>query len=334
MLALRHYLPLGVATACAVALSVPAQAAEASSPGPSVAAIVQSATPATVANVSGSPLTQSGLETHGVDATTSTLPKDPSQGVALAGAGKTMTVSLPQGSKTPGKQVAQGMVDYPTDRGYSTAAVAVQDGSVQLNTVIQNSKAPRSYTYEVRVAGGENLEIDQSTGGVTVTDAQHRWVGAAAPAWARDAKGTPVKTWYEVSGNRLTQHVDLSQPGIVFPVVADPYWGKALIDHTRWANTWKFSPTLQVFPTTWGRVAPAWAEGAAWTETLQKTARKGHPSPSTASMHVQFSCHWQAVRIRSPRKPSWDLDSKLPNTSLLNEINHGCNYGSGAKGEF
>lgn len=68
------------------------------------------------------------------------------------------------------------------------------------------------------------------------------------------------------------------------------------------------------------------AGSAAWQETLAKTARSGHPNPNTGTMYTQFLCHWDAVRLKAPNKPSWDLDTKLPYTSLYNEIKHGCNY--------
>ena len=36
--------------------------------------------------------------------------------------------------------------------------------------------------------------------------------------------------------------------------VAGPWWAGNLIDHTEWADDlWEWSPTLMVYPTTWGK---------------------------------------------------------------------------------
>lgn len=40
-----------------------------------------------------------------------------------------------------------------------------------------------------------------------------------------DVNGVSVPTYYSWDAGMLTQHVDLSVPGINFPVVADPAWG-------------------------------------------------------------------------------------------------------------
>lgn len=40
--------------------------------------------------------------------------------------------------------------------------------------------------------------------------------------WAVDADGAPVRTWFELDGQRLAQRLDLSDPAIAYPVMADP----------------------------------------------------------------------------------------------------------------
>lgn len=51
--------------------------------------------------------------------------------------------------------------------------------------------------------------------------------GIIEKPWAVDATGAPVVTDYEIDGSTVTQHVDLSETGISYPVVADPtfWWG-------------------------------------------------------------------------------------------------------------
>src|SRR5690606_16170262 len=46
-----------------------------------------------------------------------------------------------------------------------------------------------------------------------------------AEPWATDSAGKPLKTWFSWSEGLLTQHVDLEDPRITYPVLLDPYWG-------------------------------------------------------------------------------------------------------------
>src|SRR6478672_8796328 len=166
-----------------------------------------------------------------------------------------------------------------------------------------------------------------SNGGVDILNASGAWVAGFVPAWAKDANGNPVATHYEVHGDTLTQVVDAA-PATAYPVMAASWLGLTIVDHVSWVMVSKWSPTLAVFPTRYGRyVAPNLAEGAAWGEVVSK----GGGRADASTMRVQFDCHWYAVRIYAPRKPSWDLDSKRPSTSLLNEINYKCNYPDGGE---
>ena len=63
----------------------------------------------------------------------------------------------------------------------------------------------------------------------------------------------------------------------------------------------------------------------AWQETLDETERNGHPNPATSSMKNQFLCHWDFVHIRSPRKESRNLDTKIPDRGLVGFLQNGCN---------
>lgn len=79
-------------------------------------------------------------------------------------------------------------------------------------------------------------------------------------------------------------------------------------------------------PTWYGRYGPIAAGWAAWSEITSKASKA-----NTNSMNTQFFCHWDAVRVYAPNKPTWDLDSKRPNTSLTNEIRYKCNYPDGGR---
>ena len=325
---------IGIAALAATALTLgSAVAAQADDPSQTtdIGAAVSSATPLTTNEAA--PVTPTvdtevavAYSAKSVDVT---VPTDPREDISVSGGGGTFTVSLPAANAAESAQpVGEGSVSFDNNDGSTTVPVVVNDGSIQINTVIESASAPSDYRYEINVPGGGSLSAD-TDGAVSILDSRGDWVGGVAAPWAKDADGTALPTSYAIEGTTLVQHVDLSAARIAYPVVADPWFGIALIDHTTWANTWQYSPTLQVIPTWWGRNTGVAANGAAWSETLSKTSRWGHPNPDTAAMRTQFDCHWYAVRMYAPNKPSWDLDSKLPNTSLANEIRYGCNYPAG-----
>lgn len=261
-----------------------------------------------------------------------TVPTDPSDPITLESrSGTSISIDLPfANAASDATVVADGVVAYDNNNGSTTAPVVKDDGSVQLTTIIDSAAAPTTYAYPVGVPAGGSLVLDPKDGIVSVLDADGSWIAGIAPAWAKDANGVSLETSYSISGNTLVQTVATGGDGVAFPVVADPWLGIALIDHTSWVNTWQYSPTLAIFPTWWGRFgAGAAANGAAWSETLSKTSTAGHPNPNTAAMQVQFDCHYQVVRLKAPNKPSWNLDSKLPWTDFVAEVRYGCNYPTG-----
>jgi hypothetical protein len=263
------------------------------------------------------------LRVSGVGGTV-TIPHDPSTGVRASGNGETVTVGLPFAEQAKSAQPdAPGVVSYDNGNGSTTVPIAQNDGSVQIATILDNASAPTRFSYPVTIPAGGSLLPD--TGGVDILDASGAWIGGFAPAWAKDAHGTPVATRYEVQGNTLTQVIDPA-PNTAYPVVADPFLGFTLVNHVKWENVSKWSPTLAVFPTNFTRFfAPTVAEPALWNEVKAK----GGPAANTPTMRVQLDCHFFVVRLRSPRKPSWDLDSKRPAVPLGVEINYSCNYPDG-----
>lgn len=54
--------------------------------------------------------------------------------------------------------------------------------------------------------------------------------------WAVDANGQSVPTWYEVDGDTVTQVVDHVGMQAVYPVVADPEYGKSWLNSYIWFN--------------------------------------------------------------------------------------------------
>lgn len=262
------------------------------------------------------------------DGSTVHIPIKGEEGIVLSSADEDLSdlaLVLPDGDNVDSAEESDlGGVRFENSDGTSSTVLPKDDGSVQVATVIPDSNSPRSFTYEIHGSSGGSLVLE-SDGSVSVLDASGEWEGGVSAPWATDADGNSVPTSYTVDGNRLTQHVEFSEE-TAFPVVADPWLGKALIKKAVWANgLWKYSPTLKVYPTTWGRWTGAGARWSAWKETLDKTPRRGHPNPNTTTMKLQFYCHFDVVRYRAPNKESWNLDTKIPNRGYTGFVKNGCN---------
>lgn len=167
------------------------------------------------------------------------IPKDASDGVTLGSADGTrpaIDISLPNAENAgDAKQVAPGTVAYPANDGSANAVQATEDGGVRMLTVIDNPSALTSYDYKVTVPGGGRIEITE-LGGAVVLNAANEVVAMVDAPWAKDANGTPVKTYFTTDGLTLTQHIEHNVPGIAYPVTADPFWDPVV---NLLKNVWK-----------------------------------------------------------------------------------------------
>jgi len=151
------------------------------------------------------------------------MPEASNGPVLLGAAGETadLSVGLPAShTARPAAGAGLGVVSYDNGDGSSTVPVAGLD-SVQINTIIESASAPDSYSYEIGLADGGDLALTD-LGSVAILDDQQDLAYYVDVPWARDANGRDVPTSYSVADGTLTQYVDLSNPSIAFPVVADP----------------------------------------------------------------------------------------------------------------
>ena len=150
------------------------------------------------------------------------VPVDPADGLSL---GDSLQIGLPfaqQASDAAGSSIP-GVVAFDNNNGSTTVPVVHSDGTVQINTVIDNAKAPKRYDYPIEVPEGASLTQDPR-GTIAVVTADGSPIRVFGEAWAKDANGEAVPTHYEVRGNTLTQVVDFTE-ATSFPVVADPSTG-------------------------------------------------------------------------------------------------------------
>ena len=216
----------------------------------------------------------------------------------------------------------QGLASYtsPRSTALSVTPTVKDDGSVELNVVRTSASAPMTSSFAFALAAGQKLSVD-ANGAVDVVDADDSYAGGTATPDAVDASGKVVPVTYAINGSTVTQTLT-PDADTTFPVVSPMWLGFSTISKVKWVHVSKWSPTAAVYPTWWGRHTGAAARWSAWGEAK----KKGGSGMNHATMETQFMCHFDAVRIYAPNKPSWDLDSKRPNTSEYNEIKHKCNY--------
>ncbi len=137
--------------------------------------------------------------------------------------GKVLTVGLP-GEDHVATTQGEMVLDVTAGTEFSTAVQDTGSGTFRALLHIDSSDAPTEYSFEVD--GGELIPLED--GGVSVRDGDGNLIGLFEPAWAVDAAGVAVPTYYEVRGSTIVQHVQHTS-ATAFPVVADPFWIPALL---------------------------------------------------------------------------------------------------------
>ncbi|MDR0284544.1 MAG: hypothetical protein LBI33_06585 [Propionibacteriaceae bacterium] len=143
-----------------------------------------------------------------------------------------VTISLPKEvrnnvHKGRGKVAKDGTMVYLSDLadGTDAAVQGLSDGSVRIQTIAHSGKGKLKYTYEI----GGGVPIMQADGSVHIVQMIDNGsvkfgmtVAIIEPAWAVDAMGEPVATWYEVTVKGELVQVVSPAKSTVFPVIADP----------------------------------------------------------------------------------------------------------------
>lgn len=121
---------------------------------------VANATPDTVADAAHVTTTADGknaIELAVAD-TNVTVPVDPAAGISLSSGKGDASIGLPFAGDAADAVVEKpGVVSYDNGNGSRTVPVVQDDGSVQINTVIENANAPPRYDYPITVPEGSKL---------------------------------------------------------------------------------------------------------------------------------------------------------------------------------
>lgn len=247
------------------------------------------------------------------------------------GAESSIGISLPQqaGVSKHGKTLNSGTAVFGGD-GVDVVVEPIEASSVRINTVLSAKESPHEFTYKLDLPKKAKLEL-QEGGAIAVIDEGVLIGGVAAP-WARDASGREISTRYVIDGHSFTQIVERDDSA-VYPVVADPWVGKALIAKTSWtAYNKKYKGyTLEVYPTKWGRTNVWLWFGPALYGSIRKAfyyemnSKTPGTREETASMRDQLYCHIDAVRLKDPLKKSWNLDTWRPKVNYARMLRALCN---------
>lgn len=158
------------------------------------------------------------------------VPVDPAEDIAVSTTvdGKTIeaSISLPDSLSVGAGTVADdGTVVYVSsddDAQASDDAIAVQtlsDGSTRVQTIIGSADSTHEFSYSME--GFAPVKTDDRVLFIS-NDDSGTFVPLAA-AWAVDANGATVETYYEIRGEELVQVV-VPSGDTAYPIVADPSW--------------------------------------------------------------------------------------------------------------
>ncbi|MFL1377265.1 hypothetical protein [Nocardiopsis protaetiae] len=247
----------------------------------------------------------------------SSVPMDADEPITVGGYGGLSVDIEISGPEEGGAEVAaDGVVVFDHGSDARTIPLLKSDGSVQITTVIDGPASPVRYGYEISAVGLERIE--EIEGGVLVLyGGSDEYLGSIAPAWAKDASGKDVPTWYEIDGASVTQMVDHSSRDVDYPIVADPWLGIDLFSWTSY-DTYNGQLRVNARKSVYGQGIHAPGTGqaifltAGWNELKAKRSRVTEKK----SLRQQYDCHvaggffniagdWNLEKFRPTRTRSW-----------------------------
>lgn len=241
-----------------------------------------------------------------------TVPMDASAGVALDQGGDIVTIGLPNApDAAPGVVDEEGLVHFDNTDGSITVPLVREDGVVQITTLIEDTFAPTRYEYPIAAADGGEL-VDAGDGFFAVLDAAGQPAAMIDPAWAKDANGRNVPTWYEQQGDTLVQVVE-HDSRYAYPIVADPAVRGNLITKVTFPSS-PYGIVVSVTPRSGWAITPFsnwWAEYKLWVASHYEGNK----------FYNQLRCHVDIAPFKSP----WNLDAWRPDVSYSNVLAAACN---------
>ena len=225
------------------------------------------------------------------------------------------------------KVAKDNTVIYKDYQENTDVAVQAFKDSVRILTILNDADAPSDYTYDINLPiGGHMKKLDD--GSVVILDQNKKFEGAITSAWALDKEGKKVPTHYEIRGNKLIQIVEHLSLNVTYPVVADPYYGKVMIDEVFWrdrpqsqGNSW-YHYSITVKPSTFGLSSKRFYYArVGWSELRRKIDNNHWLNDNTESMIRQYFCHINFAWVRD----EYHLEHWRPLAPWLKTMSWGCN---------
>lgn len=196
------------------------------------------------------------------------IPKDGGSEVVLESFGEEIAMELPKEvADTDGVITEKGTVVHNSDEDVTVSVQAIQEQQgdlfiegVRSVVTIEDADAPREYSFNYDLPKG--YEIVRSEDYYADEDAEKGWIyiidnnsifideetgesfaeimAAIEPAWAKDAKGESINTYYKIKGSELIQVVDFDEES-AFPIVADPSTSTKPASILQWSKGAGFS---------------------------------------------------------------------------------------------
>lgn len=150
------------------------------------------------------------------------IPLDPADGVAITTeSGERLGIGIPGDGEAA--DVSGATVVY-ADAAPSAAAAAqaTEDGGVRVLVTLTDAHAAAEYRFPLDLPEGAVPTLRED-GVVDIVAGDGTALGSIAPAWAKDAGGSPLPSSYRLEGTTLIQDVVFDE-STAFPVVIDPWW--------------------------------------------------------------------------------------------------------------
>jgi hypothetical protein len=312
-----------------------ATAEEPSSDLDQLLSVIDSVAPESLESVAATESTVDEAVTYSTELTTVEVPRAADEVTTLGGLKHDLQISLPFAEQASDGVVGDdGITVFDNLNSSVTVPIVHEDGSLQILTVIEAAGAPTRYDYNISVPTGGSMQMLEN-GGVLVTDTGGHFVGAIAPAWAKDASGNSLPTRYEIDGETLTQIIEHTA-ATEYPVVADPWLGVRLFNSIL-RGTWRGDYTYNATMTTAGIVilsgggsvggylaGQAVFRGDGWTEWVTSwPAITNKPT-----LQQQYNCHVLGGAAALPFTGAYNLERAQTNRPNwpLDVSSHHCNW--------
>lgn len=262
---------------------------------------------------------------------TISLPADSGEPVQFKTDSHNIRIHLPKSQvRARGIATESKIIAYDNGDGSTSVPLPKSDGTLQITTVIESATAPTEYAYDIDLPLGFVLDLSEEGGGVGIVAAdKSEFAGAFAAPWAKDANGDAVPTHFLVRGDSLIQVVDHTVPGVVYPVVADPWLNQHLYYSSNLSlSTWDGKPRVNATPTDAGKFYTGISTWWAHSDEIKNKLAGKYPSRSASqrwndNVQEQLYCHIVGLPYSLPE---YNLEMARTFQRWDTLIGYKCNY--------